>query len=289
MRIVTLTTDLGLKDHYVATIKGQLISQFSKLHIVDVSHNVEPFNIAQASYFVNNIIRDFPADSIHFIGVDSIPVINIDTPKLNMYPIVMKLKGQYFIGLDNGFFSLLPDFHEAEEIIQIHDFSSKNALRYPIKNIYIPTILAILNNTPSASLGDPIKTVRRAFTTQAITEENLIKGSVAHVDHYGNVIVNITENLFKKIGKGETFTIYFRQSKYFIERISDNYNEVPIGEKLALFNDNGLLEIAINKGVKGNGGGASTLLGLKVNDIVRIEFHPRGSKDSIESLFSKPQ
>ncbi|MFK8039502.1 MAG: S-adenosyl-l-methionine hydroxide adenosyltransferase family protein [Crocinitomicaceae bacterium] len=285
MQIITLTTDLGLEDHYVASLKGQILSKSPDVKLVDVSHLVEPFNVAQASYYVNNIIRDFPDGTIHFIGVDSIPVINIDTPKLNMYPIIMKLKGQFFVGLDNGFFSLLPDFHEAEEIVLIDDFSSKTALRYPIKNIYIPAILSIINGTPITKIGESIKTVRRAFITQAATESNLIKGSVIHTDHYGNVIVNITEGLFKKIGKGEAFTIYFRQSKYFIERISDNYNEVPVGEKLALFNDNGFLEIAINKGIKGNGGGASSLLGLKISDIIRVEFHPRGSKDSIESLF----
>ena len=286
MQIVTLTTDLGLTDHYVASLKGQLLSNVPDALLVDVSHLVKPFNIAEASYYINNIIRDFPEGTIHFIGVDSIPVINIDTPKLNMYPIVMKLKGQYFIGLDNGFFSLLPNFHEAEEIVVIDDFSSKSALRYPNKYIYIPTIVSIINGKALSEIGEPIKTVRRAFITQATTDKTLIKGPVIHTDHYGNVIINITESTFKLIGKGEAFTIYFRQSKYFIEKISDNYNEVPVGEKLALFNDNGFLEIAINKGIKGNGGGASTLLGLKVGDIIRVEFHPRGSKDSIESLFA---
>ncbi|MFK8046082.1 MAG: S-adenosyl-l-methionine hydroxide adenosyltransferase family protein [Crocinitomicaceae bacterium] len=285
MQIVTLTTDLGLSDHYVAALKGQLLSKLSNTSIVDVSHLVKPFNIAEASYYINNVIKDFPEGTIHFIGVDSIPIINIDSPKLNMYPIVMKLSGQYFVGLDNGFFSLLPNFHDAEEIVVIDDFSSKSALRYPNKYIYIPTIVDIVNGVPLSKIGDPITTVRRAFITQATTDDNLIKGSVIHVDHYGNVIVNITESTFKKIGKGEAFTIYFRQSKYFIEKISDNYNEVPVGEKLALFNDNGFLEVSINKGITGNGGGASTLLGLKVTDIVRVEFHPRGSKDSIESLF----
>jgi len=285
MRIVTLTTDLGLKDHYVASLKGQLLSQNPDIHLIDISHNVEPFNVAQASYFVNNVIKDFPEGTIHFIGVDSIPIINISSPKLNLYPIIMHLKGHYFIGLDNGFFSLLPDFYEADEIVQIHDFSSKQALRYPTKHIYIPAITALLKGEKLKNLGDKLETVRRAFTTQATTEKNLIKGSVIHIDHYGNVIINISESLFKKIGKGEAFTIYFRQSKYFIERIVDNYGEAPVGEKLALFNNSGHLEIAINKGIKGSGGGASSLLGLKVSDTIRIEFHPRGSKDNFDALF----
>ena len=130
-----------------------------------------------------------------------------------------------------------------------------------------------------------IKDLNRAMVTQAVIGENIIKGSVIHIDNYGNVIVNITEQLFQKIGKGNPFTIYFRQKNYFIDRISENYNEVPMGEKLALFNENDWLEIALNKATKSTGGGASSLLGLKINEIIRIEFHPKGSKDRIDELF----
>ena len=134
--------------------------------------------------------------------------------------------------------------------------------------------------------GKTIKELNRALMTQALIGENVIKGSVIHIDNYGNVIVNVKESLFQKIGKGNPFTIYFKQKNYFIDRISDNYNEVPVGEKLALFNENSWLEIALNKGTQVTGGSASSLLGLKINDIIRIEFLPKGSKDRIDDLFS---
>ncbi len=287
MQIVTLTSDLGLKDHYVGALKGQLLSQKSDIQIVDISHNVEPFNIAEAIYFINNIIENFPKNTIHFIGVDSVPDISIDSHRTNKYPIVMKLNDQFFIGNDNGLFTLLKDFHLAEEIIRL-DFSSKNAFRHPFKNIYVPAIVEILNGKDLKEIGEEIKIgdLNRALVSQAITNDNIIKGTIIHIDNYENVIVNVNENLFSKIGKGNPFTIYFRSKNYFIDRISENYNEVPVGEKLALFNENDWLEIAINKGTKLTGGGASSLLGLKRNDIVRIEFHPRGSKDRIDDLFS---
>lgn len=287
MQIVTLTTDLGLKDHYVAALKGQLLSKTTNVQIVDVSHNVQPFNISEAAYYVNNIINDFPAGTIHFLGVDSVPNISISSHKTNAYPVVMKLKGQYFIGSDNGIFSLIKNFHEAEGIAQL-DFSSKTAFRHPFRNIYVPAIIDIVNGRSLEELGEEktVKDLNRALTTQALISDNTIKGSVIHIDNYGNVIVNVTENLFQKIGKGNPFTIYFKSKNYFIDRISDNYNEVPIGEKLALFNENSWLEIALNKGTESTGGSASSLLGLKINDIVRIEFHPKGSKDRIDDLFS---
>ncbi len=285
MQIVTLTTDLGLKDHYAASLKGQLYSALNNVQIVDVSHEIQPFNIAQAAFFVNNILRDFPEGTIHFLGVDALPQISIGNTSSNLYPIVMRLKGHYFVGCDNGIFSLLNNYKEAEEIVRIDDFSSKFALRYPTRHIYIPTIVKLVEGADLSSLGEKIEDVKRVFVTQPIIEQNLIKGSVIHIDKYGNVIVNITEKLFGEIGNGNPFTIYFKNAQYFIENISKNYYEVPTAEKLALFNEAGFLEIAINKGVSGNGGGAGSLLGLSVGDVVRMEFHPKGSKDNINSLF----
>lgn len=287
MQIVTLTTDLGLKDHYVASLKGQLLSKTTNIQLIDISHDIQPFNISETSYYINNVINDFPDGTIHFLGVDSVPDISIDSHKTNSYPIIMLLNKQYFVGSDNGIFSLLKEFHTAELIVRL-DFSSKNAFRHPFKNIYVPAIQAILDGKELTELGEKIdvKDLNRALITQAVIGENIIKGSVIHIDNYGNVIVNITEQLFQKIGKGNPFTIYFRQKNYFIDRISENYNEVPMGEKLALFNENDWLEIALNKATKSTGGGASSLLGLKINEIVRIEFHPKGSKDRIDDLFS---
>jgi len=285
MQIVTLTTDLGLSDYYVASLKGQLLSACPEISLVDISHEIQPFNIAQAAFYINNVLSDFPEGTIHFLGVDALPKISIGSPESNLYPAVMKLNGHYFVGCDNGIFSLIKNYRNAEEIIRLDDFSAKFALRFPTRYIYVPTIKRLVDGGKMADLGEPIESVKKVFTAQPTLENNLIKGAVIHIDKYGNVIVNITEKLFNEVGNGNPFTIYFKSAQYFIETISKNYHEVPTAEKLALFNESGFLEIAINKGVKGNGGGAGSLLGLSVGDLVRMEFHPKGSKDNIESLF----
>lgn len=285
MSIITLTTDLGLRDHYVASLKAQLLSKLPGCNIVDISHEVQPFNLGEAAYYVNNVLDDFPEGTVHFIGVDHLPNISIASAENNLYPVVMKLHGQYFVGCDNGLLSLIKGFDGAKKIVRIDDFSAKSALRFPTRNIYVPTIIALCEGKALDEIGEPVKNIRRAFTQQPIVEENLIKGAVIHKDKYGNVIVNITEKLFTEVGAGNPFTIYFKRNSYHIDQISSNYYDVPAGEKLALFNDNGFLEIAINKGVKGSGGGAASLLGLDVKDLIRVEFHPKGSKDNIEALF----
>jgi S-adenosylmethionine hydrolase len=254
MQIVTLTTDLGLTDHYVASLKGQLYAGLNNVQIVDVSHDVQAFNIAQTAFFLNNVFDDFPEGTIHFLGVDALPKINIGNQSNNLYPLIMKLRGQYIVGCDNGVFSLINGYQEAEKVVRIDDFSAKYALRYPTKYIYIPAIHKILKGVGLDEIGEEVEAVKKVFTAQPILEKDLIKGSVIHVDKYGNVITNITERLFNEMGKGNPFTIYFKSSQYFIETISKNYHDVPTAEKLALFNENGFLEIAINKGVRGNGG-----------------------------------
>ena len=93
-----------------------------------------------------------------------------------------------------------------------------------------------------------------------------------YIDSYGNVITNITKSLFQQVRKGRSFTILFRSSAYAITKISRKYSQVPEGEKIALFGSSEHLEIAINKGVEGAGGGANKLFGLKIYDTVTIEF-----------------
>ena len=96
---------------------------------------------------------------------------------------------------------------------------------------------------------------------------------VCYIDKYGNLMTNITKQIFKEVGKNRPFKIYLTKSEYNIQKIHHRYNEVPEGERIALFGSSGFLEIAINKGVKGSGGGASQLFGISINDIISIEFN----------------
>lgn len=278
---------MGLTDHYVASLKGQLFSALENITIVDISHDVQPFNIAQAAFYLNNSWKNFPKGTIHFIHVDSTPRISIGNPEQNLYPMAMELEAHYFVGCDNGIFSLIEGYENASAYVQL-DFSSAGlASQHSNQTIYIPAIAQLLKGQQITGIGEELNSPRQAFTTRATTTTNLIKGTVIHVDKYGNVILNIKRSLFEEVGQSNPFIIYFKSPGYYIDQISENYSDVPMGEKLARFNENDLLEIAINKGTVGSGGGASSLLGLQVKDIVRIEFHPKGSKNTIEDLFTE--
>lgn len=287
MKIITLTSDMGHRDHYVAAVKGYIYKRCEQVNVIDISNDVKAFNILQAAYFINNCFNDFPDGTIHIIAVNSEPVINFGQPDQGEFPCIVQFQNQYFVSIDNGIFSLILKDKAAQAIYRVEDMlSSPAALRFPTKNILAKIACELANGADPAELGEKVISIRKALAFNPVLEENIIKGTVIHIDHYGNIISNISEELFKKVGKDTPFTIYFRKKEYYIDIISTTYNEVPEGEKVALFNSNGNLEIAINKGVEGNGGGANALFGMKTGDIIRIEFHPRGSKATIDNLFT---
>ncbi|MBP5983689.1 MAG: SAM-dependent chlorinase/fluorinase [Fluviicola sp.] len=283
MKIITLTTDMGINDYYVAVLKGNLFKLIPDAQIVDITHHVKPFEISNASYYINAAFENFPAGTIHIIGVESEPIINNSE---GAYPAIMLFKGHYFIATDNGIFSLILKDEQPEGFWFIENvLSNPSGFRFPTKNIFVPIAAKIAGGEKIETFASPSDEWKVVHTINATIEDNLIKGQFTHIDHYGNAITNISKALFDRYN-GIPFTIYFKNKQYFIDQISHSYNEVTPGERLALFNDAGLLEIAINKGATGGAGGADALFGIRLGDVVRIEFNPRGSAETITSLFS---
>lgn len=287
MNFITLTSDMGHHDYYVGAMKGYIYKKLPDAKIVDISHTIKTFDILGAAFCISNIVNDFPDNSIHIIAVNAEPKIDINIPSdKDEWPMVMRFKNQYFIGIDNGLFSLILKGDKAQEFYRVTDLiSSPNIMRFPAKNILANIACQIASGINISEIGELVENCKFASDLVPVTETNLIRGHVIHVDIYGNLISNISETLFQEIGKGEPFTIYFRSKEYYIDKIHSTYGDVPAGDRVAIFNSNGLLEIAINMGVPKNGGGANSLFGLKERDIIRIEFTPRGSKETIDSLF----
>lgn len=285
MRILTLTTDMGLNDHYVASLKGTVYGSRDDVRVIDISHNIKPFEITEAAYNVSSCYRDFPEGTIHVIGVDSEPIVNFGGSD-GSFPTIMEYDGHIFICNDNGFFGAFLHENRPEAMWRIESFlENPEAFKFPTKNILIKAALEILNGKKPSELGVPANGYKSALALTAISETNLIKGHVIHVDSYGNAITNVHKSLFERFGKDTPFILYFKRKDYYIDSISNTYNEVAQGEKVAIFNQNGYLEIAINRGANASTGGAEQLFGLHKNDLIRIEFTPKGSRETLESLF----
>ncbi len=256
MAIITLTTDLGLKDYYVGAIKGTILSQFPEVTIVDISHQIPTYNIQDAAYILKNAYPNFPEGSVHIIGVKA--EHSKETPH-----VIVLANGHYFVGADNGIFSLLLDT-APEKIVEIN--TDETALHsFPTRDVFAKVACHLAKRNVIEEIGHVTSSLMERMPFRAASMEDMIRGSVVYIDSYGNVMTNIHNLLFKQIGKGRKFIIEF--ARYEINRLSNSYSDVPEGEALALFNSGNYLEIAMNSGK------ADSLLGLKLNDSITINFH----------------
>ena len=254
---------MGLKDYYVAAVKGAIISQYPKANIIDISHNIPPFDIAQAAFVMRNSYKEFPKGTIHIISVN--PEEDEHTDHL-----VVKHNDQYFIAADNGIFSLIFD-GRPKEIFALNIDQESDQLTFPTKHIFVKAACHLARGGTPEVIGKKKKTINERSQFRAVVEDSVIKGAVIFIDSYGNVVSNIDKRIFNEVGKGRPFTISYKPT-YNITRIDKKYNDVQEGEKVALFSAGGFLEIAINRGVHGSGGGADQLFGLKMYDVIRIDF-----------------
>ena len=257
MGVLTLTTDWGLRDHYIASFKASLLAGIPGLPMIDISHEVEPFNTIQAAYIIKNSFRRFPVGSIHFLGVSGNENCTNEKPY-----VVIKSDGHFLLGEDNGIFSLILGNAEME-IIRLP--VPANTEWSELTRVFTEAI-GSLHRGKFAELGVKNTSLEESYFAYPTIDDLAIRGTIIYIDSYGNVVMNITRELFEQARKKRTFTILLRRAEYQVERISSSYEDVEVGEVLGLFNQDGYLEIAINKG------SAEKLLGLKIMDSIRIEF-----------------
>ncbi|OQA00076.1 MAG: Adenosyl-chloride synthase [Bacteroidetes bacterium ADurb.Bin408] len=256
MRIITLTSDWGLRDHYLGAVKGTILTLIPDARIIDITHNITPYDIISASFVLKNAFLSFPEGTVHIVG------INTEASLQNAH-IVALYKKHYFIGTDNGIFSLIFE-QSADKIVEIDIHQDSDFFTFPTRDVFVKVAAHIFEKGEIDSLGNVKKSLNEKYFISPVTVNNVIKGNVLYIDSYGNVITNISLDLFKSFTKGKHFSINFRGSNYEIQKISQSYNDVEQGEKLAIFSTTGLLEIALNQGQ------ASSLLGLHPNDNVNV-------------------
>ncbi|HMN06327.1 MAG TPA: SAM-dependent chlorinase/fluorinase [Flavobacteriales bacterium] len=266
MAIITLISDMGTSDHYVAAVKGAILSRMPQATIVDITHHILPFNNMHAAFVLRNAWPEFPAGTVHIIGVNPEAIGNTRH-------VALRHGGHYFIGADNGIFSLLFD-EQPQEIIGLAPELDTAHLTFPSKHTFTKVACHLAQGGGLDELGERITDLQVQHHIRATITEDTIMGHVIHIDHYGNVFINITRDTYAAVARNRGCTLAFGRTRNNIRQIHNTYSDVPPGETVAFFGDSGYLEVALNKGVSGSGGGAAQLLGLKTNDVVRMEFAP---------------
>lgn len=274
MSIITLTTDFGLRDHFVGAIKGKILSEFPEARIVDISHEVDLFNVYEASYLLKASYSAFPQGTVHIIGVDA--ELHNDNK-----PVAIKWNGHYFLCADNGVLSILTQKIKPEKIvvINIREQLPENAVDM---DVFIRVACHLAKGGLLQVVGKETDKLKEIIEPKPVVsaDKTIIKGNVIYVDHFGNAVLNITKSMFEeisggrnfkmKIGKNEIVQIYKRYADVIANtRYSSKFFE---GKMLAVFNEAGYLEIAIYRSNPNSVGSASSLLGLRSQSEIRITF-----------------
>lgn len=255
MPLITLTTDFGLRDQYVSALKAAILKEEPTAVIVDISNEVERHSLPHASFLLNMVFREFPIGTIHIVSIHSL------FNEHNIY-LALKIEDHFFIGTDNGIFSLISD-KSPQEVIRIRN-EHFNYSVFPAKDIFVPAALALLKNRDIKGLGEPVSVVNTLTNLKSYYQNNILYGNIVHVDGYENLITNIDFKTFENIRNGRNFVISFGKEK--IEGLGITYHSVQPGQCVCLFNSYNYLEIAINQGK------AASLLGLGYNKKVMVEF-----------------
>ncbi|WP_336717432.1 SAM-dependent chlorinase/fluorinase [Chryseobacterium mucoviscidosis] len=274
MSIITLTSDFGNLDYRVAAVKGSILSLNQKVNIVDISHEIQAFNLIQTSYIVRNAYKHFPKGTIHIVSVDSFH-------NRNRKNILYKSDGHYFLAADNGVLSLIFFDIKPEAIYEITlNNRFDDIVNFTSTDVFVPAAVHLANGGLPEVIGRKIDTAKLLLFPKPVYNESekMIIGEVTYIDNFGNIISNINKDLFETISKGyESFTIKFRNlalSRVFsshTEVVSDWDRETEFhGQSAAIFNDSQLLELTIYKGSRKNG--AKSLFGLNVGENIYIEF-----------------
>lgn len=261
MSVITLTTDLGLKDHYVSAVKGKILQELPDARIVDISHSIAPLNIVQAAYVLKNAWPHFPPGTVHVMGVNMETKQDLeDVPR----PYVgVQCEGHYFIGYDSGVFSFI--FNKVPElIVELTLPEDATVKTFPIRDVFVKGACHLARGGTLEVIGKRKADLHRIPIGMPAVTDNSIRGIAVYIDSFSNVVYNIDEKLFRETAKGRDFTIYFRN--HTIQKISKQYRDVLAGELLALFNSSGQLEIAQNQG------GIGKLQNVQLYDPIYIEF-----------------
>ena len=255
MAIVTLLTDSGESDHYVAAIKARILSTNPGLTVVDISHHILPSDIAHGAYVLRSVFRDFPKGSVHLVAVNS-------TGSPGDAFIALQLEDHFLVGVDNGLLGLISEKPQ-QNVVELNGINPIDST-FPERDILAPAAARLASGVSILTLGKSLATYRKMMDRHVKTTKKQILGHVIRVDRFGNLITNIQREAFDLLSKGKLFTVQFGGEK--LKRIHTNYNQAEQGDCFLLFNSAGVLEIGIYKG------NASELLGLSYDSPVNIIF-----------------
>jgi len=257
--IITMTTDFGLSDHYVGVMKGVVLSINPKARLIDISHQVRPGYIFQAARLIKEAYLFFPKGTVHVAVVD--PGVGGDRR-----PILVKTKGHFFVGPDNGLFWSVIEDNEVAEVIHLTEkayFLTDVGHTFHGRDIFAPVASYLSRGTDPHKMGRVVNDPVPLDFPMPRETGGILAGEVVRMDHFGNLITNIHGDVLVGFLRGAPSLI--RVGSLVVEGVRKTYAEAEEGEALALIGSSQYLEIAVNLGR------ACDRAGVSSGDVIRMK------------------
>lgn len=258
-KVITLITDFGTEAGYMGAVKGVILKINPDAQVVDISHNIEPFDVWEGAFVLRNSCRFFPKGTIHMVVVDP----GVGGPR---QAILIVSESYAFVGPDNGVFSFLYDSEKILKIININNpkYFIGKSYTFHARDVFAPVAAYLSLGIKPEEFGTEAKECLKLKIPLPQVKDKIIKGEILWVDRFGNLITNLDHALIKKIKSKKDFKITV--GKKTIKRISSSYYEGRENEILALEGSCGYLEISANQG------SAQKILRKKRGDKFKVEF-----------------
>jgi S-adenosyl-L-methionine hydrolase (adenosine-forming) len=261
-QIITLTTDYGARDSFTASVKGVILKVNPQAQIIDISNEITPQDVWEAAYVLKSAYSHFPKGTIHLAVVD--PGVGS-----GRRPIIAVTESYYFVGPDNGLFSLV--YNDAERlrvhhITSTHYFLPNPGPTFHGRDIFAPVAGWLTKGIPSGNFGEEITDFARLNVPAPKVGANDIEGRVVHIDRFGNIITDIlfkdVQPLLASANEGGAVAVSIAGRE--IKGLKRFYAEAAPGEPGAIFNSSGALEVFLFKQ------NARTALSVKRGEAVRL-------------------
>ena len=241
--LISLTTDYGTGDHLVGTLKGVILKIHPDVQIVDITHSVIPYDLLDGALAIAAAAKFFPPRTIHVVVVDP----GVGTPRR---PILVSADNQYFVGPDNGVFSLIYDRDPnaiVRHVTAEHYFLRPISATFHGRDIFAPVAAWLAKNSQPDSFGEPVTEFARFALPKPKSGAGALKGVILRADNFGNLMTNFTAEELPD-GSRKPGAIQLTVGGKPVKRLVETFGQAEGNEPVALIGSSGFLEIAVNKG-----------------------------------------
>ncbi|MGZ6465608.1 MAG: SAM hydrolase/SAM-dependent halogenase family protein [Bdellovibrionota bacterium] len=239
-RLITFTTDFGLSDHFVGAMKGVVAGIAPAARVVDISHEVAPYNVMEAAFMIAEAWQFFPKRTIHVVVVDP----GVGTSRR---PILAEAGGHFFLAPDNGALSLVFDSaaHKVRVVSNAKFMRREVSRTFHGRDVFAPAAAHLARGAKPTAFGKLIQDyIRIGIAQPSRKKKDAWRGAILKVDRFGNLITNFAASAFAGV---KTRPFEMRAGTQRIHRLALTYAETGVGELFVIAGSSGYLEIAANQ------------------------------------------